>query len=65
MQKLTIAALLLTTLLTSSLSATVYENADTGTTEKWDIYDTDPAGATIENINDVDRNSNVSQLLSL
>jgi len=59
MKKLTTTALLLSAILTSSLLATVYENGDTGTTEKWDIYDADPAGAVISNIFDTEKQSNV------
>jgi len=59
MKKLTASALILSAILTSSLLATVYENGDTGTTEKWDIYDANPAGATVSNIFDEDKQSNV------
>jgi len=59
MKNLTTTALLLSALLTSSLSASSYENGSTGTTEKWDIFDSNPAGATISNIYDEDKHSNV------
>jgi len=43
-------------------SATTYENADSGTTDKWKVYDNRPAGAIIENVYDNTLNSNVIKL---
>jgi hypothetical protein len=45
-----------------SSSETVYENAEDGTIDGWDIYDNDPPGAIIENVYDDDRQSRVIQL---
>jgi len=39
--------------------ATIYENAEDGNTIRWTISDNDPAGATISNIYDNDRQSRV------
>jgi hypothetical protein len=41
---------------------TVYENAEDGDTLGWLVYDNDPAGATISNVNDTDRGSRVITL---
>jgi len=40
-------------------SPNVYEDADDGTTDGWDVYDADPAGAVITNVDDSDRGSRV------
>jgi len=40
-------------------AAIVYEDAEDGTITGWDIYDNDPAGATIANVADSDRGSRV------
>ena len=45
-------------------STTVYEDAENGTTDGWDITDTDPAGAQITNIYDDVRQSRVIQVTS-
>ena len=45
--------------LNTMLFATVYENSESGGTEKWIIYDNQPSGATINNIYDEERASNV------
>ena len=42
--------------------ATVYENAEDGTTSNWKIHDNVPSGATINNIYDQSKNSNVIEL---
>ncbi len=39
--------------------ATLYEDAEDGTTDGWVIYDNNPAGATITNVNDSDKGSQV------
>jgi len=39
--------------------ATVYENAENGTTENWVIHDNIPSGASIENVYDPSKNSHV------
>ena len=46
----------------SSLQATVYENAEDGSSARWMVYDATPAGASVENIVDNDRGSRVIQL---
>ena len=38
-------------------TGTVYEDAEDGATAGWDVYDNDPAGAAIANVDDPDRNS--------
>ncbi len=40
-------------------AAIVYENAEDGGIAGWDIFDSDPAGAGIANVDDFDRNSRV------
>ena len=40
----------------------VYEDAEDGSVEGWHVYDNTPAGATITNVNDVVRGSNVIEL---
>jgi hypothetical protein len=40
-------------------SSIVYEDAEDGNTEGWDVYDNDPAAATIANVDDPDRGSRV------
>jgi hypothetical protein len=42
--------------------ATVYEDAEDGTTAGWDVYDSTPAGATISNVVDAARGGRVIQL---
>lgn len=42
----------------SSVS-TIYEDAENGDTSGWSVYDNNPAGATIANVEDTDRNSRV------
>ncbi len=42
--------------------ATTYEDADDGITNGWWAYDETPVGATINNVFDVDKNSNVIEL---
>ena len=44
-------------------TATVYEDAEQGNTNGWGVYDNTPAGAAIANISDVDKDSNVIELL--
>jgi hypothetical protein len=41
---------------------TVYEDAEDGTTDRWSIYDNDPAGASIDNVYDSDKSSRVIEL---
>ncbi|MFH2122382.1 MAG: hypothetical protein ABIJ50_02720 [Pseudomonadota bacterium] len=43
----------------SSPTAIVYEDAEDGDIAGWDVYDSDPNGATIANIYDADRGGNV------
>ena len=45
------------------LPATVYEDAQDGLTVGWDVYDGDPAGATIGNMFDTERQSRVIELI--
>lgn len=52
MKKITGTLLLSLGLLTSNLYATLYEDAEDGNTAGWSIYDKDPAGASISNIED-------------
>jgi len=59
MKSLISKILFLSIILITNSYATVYENGDTGTAEKWNIYDVDPAGATITNVYDEDKQSNV------
>jgi len=40
----------------------LYEDAEDGSTKGWIVYDNNPAGATISNIRDEDKNSNVIKL---
>jgi len=40
----------------------VHENAEDGDTGGWAIYDSDPAGAEVKNVEDTDRNSRVIEL---
>jgi len=40
----------------------VYEEAEDGTTDGWEVYDNDPAGAVIRNVYDADRQSRVIEL---
>ncbi|MFO0754221.1 MAG: hypothetical protein U0411_12970 [Thermodesulfovibrionales bacterium] len=42
-----------------SSSATVYEDAEDGTTTGWDIFDNSPSGATIKNVYDLARSGRV------
>jgi hypothetical protein len=42
--------------------ATIYEDAEDGTTRGWAVYDKSPAGASIKNVYDSGRNSRVIQL---
>jgi len=49
-------------LLATLASATTYENANNGTTDKWKVYDNKPAGAIIENVYDKTLNSKVIKL---
>lgn len=44
-------------------SATVYESAQDGSANRWQIYDNDPAGAVISNVFDADRQSRVIDFL--
>ena len=46
----------------SKPAATVYEDAEDGKTTGWDVYDSDPAGATIANVYDNERSSRVIEL---
>jgi len=46
-------------------SETVYEDAQNGLIDKWDIYDNTPTGATIANVFDADKNSQVIELKGL
>jgi hypothetical protein len=41
---------------------TTYENAEDGKISGWDIYDIDPAGASINNVFDLDKQSRVIEL---
>jgi len=41
------------------LSAIVYENGESGGTANWKIYDNTPRGASIDNVYDISKNSNV------
>ena len=43
-------------------SIMVFEDGDDGSTAGWDVYDNDPAGATIANVYDSERDSNVIEL---
>ncbi len=40
----------------------IYENAEDGNTAGWGVYDKKPAGATISNVFDTDKNNNVIEL---
>jgi hypothetical protein len=42
----------------------VHEDAEDGETTGWNVYDGDPAGATINNVDDADRGSRVIELLT-
>ena len=55
----TTKSLIILSLLSTLSSATLYEDAASGTTDKWKIYDNIPAGAVIDNINDNSLNSKV------
>ena len=48
--------------LLSAIPATLYEDAEDGTTDGWSVYDNDPAGATITNVYDSDCASQVIEL---
>ncbi len=41
------------------LASQIYEDAEDGTTDGWDVYDNNPTGATIENVYDSARQSQV------
>ncbi|MHC4676247.1 MAG: hypothetical protein ACYTBZ_27460, partial [Planctomycetota bacterium] len=43
--------------------ATVYEDAEDGTTAGWSVYDNKPTGAVISNVYDADRGSRVVELI--
>ena len=45
-----------------SIPPNVYEDAEDGITDGWDVYDSDPAGALISNVFDEDRQSQVIEL---
>jgi probable HAF family extracellular repeat protein len=45
-----------------TIPAVVYENAEHGTTAGWQVFDTNPAGATIQNVYDDLRRSQVIEL---
>ena len=60
MIKLTIA--LCFALISSISHATLYENAEDGNTNGWSVYDNTPAGATISNVYDENRQSSVIEL---
>jgi YD repeat-containing protein len=47
------------TKISSGATSTYYEDAQDGNIDGWDIYDNDPAGAVIANVDDLDRNSRV------
>ena len=47
------------TLTAQSNDETVYEDAEDGTTLGWEIFDNDPSGASIQNVYDTERDSNV------
>ena len=44
------------------VAGTTYEDAEDGTTQGWDIYDANPSGAEILNVQDIDRGSRVIEL---
>jgi len=46
-------------------TVTVYEDAENGLIDKWDIYDNTPTGATVTNVFDTDKNSQVIELTGL
>ncbi len=48
----------------SNTQQTVYEDGEDGTISGWDIYDSDPAGASIKNVFDSDKQSSVIELSS-
>jgi len=54
-----IRLLLLPLVLTNMSMATMYEDAEDGSTERWSIYDTSPTGATISNQIDATHGGNV------
>jgi len=62
MKKLISKILFLSILFTPYVYATVYEDAESLTIEKWEIYDANPVGATVSNIYDADKQSNVIEL---
>ena len=47
----------------SDYAETIYEDAEDGTTSGWTVYDQNPAGAQITDVFDIDRQSNVIELL--
>ena len=51
----------ISSLLTLWATATIYEDAEDGTTSSWRVTDAKPAGAVVSNIFDTDKNSNVIQ----
>jgi hypothetical protein len=59
--KSTLLALILS-FTTLQATETIYENAEDGDIAGWRIYDDNPAGATINNILDAEKNSQVIQL---
>jgi uncharacterized repeat protein (TIGR02543 family) len=46
----------------TSVPDQVYEDAENGTLDRWDIFDNDPAGAVIDNTFDAEKNSRVIEL---
>ena len=48
--------------ITTYLSATVYEDAENGNVDKWQVYDNTPAGASIMNVVDEEK-GNVIEFL--
>ena len=44
------------------VNETVYENAEDGKDSRWKVYDNNPAGATITNVDDADKSSKVIEL---
>ncbi len=64
MKHILFSALMLLTTVFSAVEAseTIYENAEDRDTNPWYIYDNTPAGASIENVYDNDKNSYVIEL---
>ena len=55
--------LLGTLLLSTQAYATMYEDAEDESTSRWQVYDNTPAGATIDNVYNSQRDNNVIEFI--